>query len=331
MITFENVTKYYDIYKSEPGLKGTMKNFFNRKVEKKLALDNVSFTIEKGKIIGLLGANGAGKTTILKILSGLILPSSGYVNVAGFTPFERKKEFKKKITFVMGQKSQLWWDLPAIQSFILNKHIYEIDNKMFNERLNYLVQILNVREFLNIQVRTLSFGQRMKFEIIGALLHNPKVVFLDEPTIGLDFEAQEAIRNFIQGHNKSHGVTFIITSHNLKDIEIVCNDIIVINNGQKVVNDSIKNVIDNFSGEKIVDITFVNPNLGNLNYAKLGEVQSVHKNTVEIKVKKVDINELIGFCYNNSDIVDINIKDVPFESVIKGILHNERNYECAIN
>jgi ABC-2 type transport system ATP-binding protein len=330
MITLDNVTKYYEVYKSAPGLKGSIKNFFNRKIEKKLALDNISFTIEKGNIIGLLGPNGAGKTTILKILSGLILPSNGYVNVAGFNPFERKKEFKKKISFVMGQKSQLWWDLPAIQSFILNKHIYEIDNRLFNERLNYLVEIFNIKDYLNIQVRKLSFGQRMKLEIIGSLLHNPEVIFLDEPTIGLDFDAQNVIRNFILEYNKRYKATFIITSHNLNDIEIVCNDIIVLNKGQKIVNDSIKNVINKFSNEKIVNITFESPVISNDNYIQFGEIEKIENNTIKIKVKKADIMNLISFCYNNTGIVDMNIKEVPFELVIKGILNNGEIYEGSI-
>lgn len=320
MIVCENISKYYEVYKSEPGIKGAFKNFLNRKVEKKLALDDVSFSIERGRIVGLLGSNGAGKTTMLKILSGLILPSEGKVNVAGFTPFERKNEYRKKISFVMGQKSQLWWDLPAMQSFILNKHIYEIEDKAFNEKLNYLVDIFDIRDFINIQVRKLSFGQRMKCEIIGALLHSPEVIFLDEPTIGLDFEAQNAIRTFIKEYNSQHDITFIITSHYLNDIEIVCDDVIVLNKGQKIVNDSIRNVINNFSDHKLVSITFAKELPQKEIIDRFGEIELVEKNTLKIKIEKENINDLLSFCSNREGITDINIMEVPFEVVVKSLL-----------
>lgn len=323
MIEVNDLKMTYKVHKSAPGLKNAMKNFFHREYKEVHALKSVSFKIQKGKIIGLLGANGAGKTTMLKVLSGIIYPSSGRVYVEGFIPHERKKAFKKSISMVMGQKSQLWWDLPAMQSFILNKNIYEIEETQFTETLNELVDLFEVRDILNIQVRKLSFGQRMKLEIIGALLHRPEVVFLDEPTIGLDFNSQHAIRNFVIEYNKKHGATFIITSHNLNDIEAVCNELMIINKGEMVLRDSLKNVLRSFSDEKIVNITCAK-NIKRDGFQSFGEVTFKDDNEFEIRVKKEQLKELIGICYENSEIQDINIKDIPLEMVVNSVINNVR-------
>lgn len=322
MIEFIDIDIKYKIHKSAPGLINAVNNFFHRQYEEVHALKNISFKIDQGKIIGLLGSNGAGKTTMLKVLTGIIYPSAGSVYVEGFVPYERKKEFKKKISFVMGQKSQLWWDLPAMQSFLMNKSIYEIEEKQFTQTLNELIDLFEVRDIVNIQVRKLSFGQRMKMEIIGALLHRPEVVFLDEPTIGLDFNSQHAIRNFVIEYNKKYGATFIITSHNLNDIETVCNDLMIINKGEMVLRDSLKNVLSSFSDEKIVNITC--ENMKHDGFQSFGDVTCKEGNEFEIRVKKEQLKELIGLCYDNSKIQDVNIKDIPLEFVVNSIINNTR-------
>jgi len=322
MIELRGLSKTYKVHKSLPGFKGAVKNFFAREYNEIEALKNVSFRIENGRITGLLGANGAGKTSLLKILSGLIYPTGGEVTVEGFTPYERKKEFKKNITFVMGQKGQLMWDLAAMQSYIMNKHIYEIDDARFQRHLNSLIEIFQARDLVNIQVRKLSFGQRMRVEIIGALLHNPKIVFLDEPTIGLDFASQNTIRKFVIEYNKQYGTTFIITSHNLNDIENVCNDIMIMKQGELIVSDSLTNVIQRYSEEKIVEITFSDSvDSGILN--QFGQV-AIEKNKAEARVEKTKIKELIGYCYENENVLDVNIRDIPLEVVIEGLMtHGE--------
>ena len=197
-IEVTNLTKYFKLFKRTPGLKGAIKSFVNRKYENFYAVNNCSLNIDKGEIIGVLGENGAGKTTLMKMMVGLLHPSSGLVNIDGHTPWDRKNSFLKEISIVMGQKNQLWWDIPASESFLLNQSIYEIDKVKFKKQLDELVDLLNVKDKLNVQVRRLSLGERMKMEIIASLLHNPKIVFLDEPTLGLDVISQSRIRDFIK-------------------------------------------------------------------------------------------------------------------------------------
>lgn len=327
MISFLNVSKSFRVYESKTGFRGALKNFWKREYMDKLVLDDVSFEIEDGKIVGLLGPNGAGKTTTLKILSGLFCPTSGSVNVNGYYPFDKKNEFKKDISFVMGQKSQLWWDLSAMESFILNKNIYEIEEKQFQKNLDYLMELFQVKDLVNIQVRKLSFGQRMKMEIVNSLLHNPRVIFLDEPTIGLDFESQKNIRTFIKEYNKEFKATFIITSHYLNDIEAVCDEIIVINKGKKLISDSLTNIMDKYSGYKTLKIKFQEP-LKDLSYLKsFGEFE-YKDNMLILKASKQDINRITSYCFTNEHIEDISIEEVPFEHIIKNIYDSRGDIIC---
>src|SRR5215210_1665019 len=209
VITVKHLSKYYQVHQKEPGLTGSLKSLFNRKYYDAKAVDDISFSIDEGELIGFIGPNGAGKTTTLKCLSGLLYPTSGKVEVLGFTPFERKHPFLKQISLVMGQKNQLWWDLPAIDSFLLNKEIYEIADENYKKTLNELVELLDIQDILQVQVRKLSLGQRMKCELIAALIHNPKILFLDEPTIGLDVVMQKKIREFLKEYNKKYQATII--------------------------------------------------------------------------------------------------------------------------
>ena len=242
-IEVNNLSKHFKIFKREAGLKGALHSFFNRKYENVYAVKNCSLSINKGEIIGVLGENGAGKTTLIKMMVGLLHPSSGSVLIDGYNPWQRKNNFLQNISIVMGQKNQLWWDIPASESFLLNKSIYNIGDKDFNDRLNELVDMLDVREKLNVQVRRLSLGERMKMEIIASLLHNPKIIFLDEPTLGLDIIAQSKIREFIKYHNQKHKTTFIITSHYIKDIQELCKRVYVINKGKGLYDGDFDNLI----------------------------------------------------------------------------------------
>ena len=202
VISVKNLKKYYQVYQKEPGLTGSIKSLFSRRYQSVRAVDGISFDIEPGELVGFIGPNGAGKTTTLKVLSGLLYPTSGQVQVLGFTPFDRKSQFQKQFSLVMGQKNQLWWDLPALDSFILNREIYEIPPANFDKTLKALVKMLDLKDILKVQVRKLSLGQRMKCELVAALLHSPQVLFLDEPTIGLDVVMQKKIRDFIKNYQQ---------------------------------------------------------------------------------------------------------------------------------
>ncbi len=234
MIKVENLSKTYRRYKKKEGLAGSLASLFHREYEEKKAVKEVTFTIEKGEFIGLIGPNGAGKTTLVKMLTGIIAPTSGFVDVMGYYPNDMKNEFKKRFAVVMGQKSQLFFELTPNDTLRLFKEIYEIPEKEFKESKDYFMELFGVKELMDVQVRTLSLGERMKMELMVALLHNPEVLFLDEPTIGLDIVASKQIRNFLKTVNEEKGTTIMLTSHYMEDIRLLCQRSIVINEGEKI-------------------------------------------------------------------------------------------------
>jgi len=242
IITASNLSKVYKIHEKSEGLKNSMKNFFHRKYVYKQAVSDVSFTIKKGQIVGLLGENGAGKTTLLKMLTGILYPSDGNVQVADYKPTDRKKEFLKKICFVMGNKSEINWDLPAIDTFRYQQLVYEVPEDVYKNNIKLLSDLLGVTDLLNTQLRRLSLGERMKMELINSFLYSPEIVFLDEPTIGLDLESQIAIRNFIREYRKELQTTIIITSHYMDDIEETCDKVILLNKGKKAFDGDINEI-----------------------------------------------------------------------------------------
>lgn len=254
IISVKNVSKTYDILRKEPGLFGSIKTLVSRKYEKKTAVDNIDFSIDEGDFIGFIGPNGAGKTTTIKMLSGIIHPSSGDIKVMGFTPKKLQNSFKKQFAITMGQKNQLWWDIPALDSFELLTEIYELSKADYKHNLEELTALLEVKNLLKVPLRNLSLGERMKMEIIGSLLHNPKVLFLDEPTIGLDVTSRRKIREFLKYINKEKKITIILTSHYLEDIQELCNRIIAINKGKIIYDGSIKAL----PSEVPIDDTFEN-------------------------------------------------------------------------
>ena len=231
MIEVRHLTRVFRTYKKQPGFLGGVKGLFRREFEETAAAKDVSFDIGEGEFVGFLGPNGAGKTTTLKMLSGLIYPTSGSAKVAGFDPTKRENAYRRIFALVLGQKNQLWWDLPAVESFSLIRAIYGIPAADFKAALNELVTLLNVEKKLNVMVRELSLGERMKMELIAALLHRPRVLFLDEPTIGLDVLSQRAVRQFLRDYNRRHGVTILLTSHYMADIKELCERVIVIHKG----------------------------------------------------------------------------------------------------
>ena len=243
-IQVNELSKHFKMFKREAGLSGAFHSFFNRKYETFHALKDISVQIEDGEILGILGENGAGKTTLIKLLVGLLHPSSGEVSINGFTPWNRKSDFLKQISVVMGQKNQLWWDIPASESFLLNQKIYEIPEIQYKNTLDELVDLLSVREKLNVQVRRLSLGERMKMEFIAALLHKPKIVLLDEPTIGLDVISQLKIREFVKYYNEKYKTTFLLTSHYMHDIQALCKRVFVIHKGASLYDGDFNDLVN---------------------------------------------------------------------------------------
>lgn len=255
LIHVKNIVKHYEFYRKQPGLMGTLAALVHRKKLYAHAVNDISFDIHEGEIVGFLGPNGAGKTTTLKMLSGILYPTSGELSVLGFTPQDRKKEFKKQFGIVMGQKDQLIRSLPAMDSFLLFKEFCEIPDEEFAETVGELSELLGVKDFLDIPVRKLSLGQRMKCELIGALLHKPKILFLDEPTIGLDVVAQKNIRNFVKKYNQEKKTTIILTSHYMDDIKELCERVIIINFGRIIYDGKLTDLISHYAKEKVITVT----------------------------------------------------------------------------
>ena len=255
-IEASGLTKVYRTYRKESGLWGAVKGLVRRQYEETRAADNISFPIEEGELVGFLGPNGAGKTTVLKMLSGLLNPTSGEARVLGFVPWERRDEMKRQFSLLMGQKNALWWDLPAQESLELNRAIYGIDRERFKKIVGGLSELLEVQDKMNVMVRELSLGERMKMELISALIHEPRVLFLDEPTIGLDVVSQKRVREFLRLYNQEHRIVTMLTSHYMQDIEELCHRVIIIDHGKIFFDGPLSAIIDRFSGHKIISLTF---------------------------------------------------------------------------
>lgn len=323
VINVKNLVKHYRVHEKEAGLKGSVKSLFKRKYKNVKAVNDISFTINQGELIGFIGPNGAGKTTTLKCLSGLLYPTSGKVKVLGFTPWDRKHEFQKQFSLVMGQKNQLWWDLPAIETFNLNKEIYEVEEKQYQETLNALVELLEVKDILNVQVRKLSLGQRMKCELIAALLHNPKVLFLDEPTIGLDVVMQKTMRDFIKKYNQEFNSTIILTSHYMDDVKELCKRVIVIDHGQVLFDGKLQNVIDKYARNKILTVVF-SQKVDKHTIEKYGQVKELNPPEARILVPRKEAAKQATQLMQNLPIEDINIEEAPIEAIIREVFTEKK-------
>ena len=319
IIEVENISKIYKTQKRLPGLAGAVQGLFNRKYTEVRAVDGVSFNIEEGELVGFLGPNGAGKTTTLKMLSGILYPSAGTARVMGFTPWERKNDFRRQFALVMGQKNQLWWDLPAQESLYLNKEIYGVTDEAYQQVLDEMTELLQVKKLLGIMVRELSLGERMKFELIASLLHRPRVLFLDEPTIGLDVVAQKNIREFIKDYNRRTKTTIILTSHYMNDIQALCERVVVINHGKKIFDGRLDNVIEKFSQAKVISVTFKNGGVSKEQLAAMGEVIEHTKAKAVLKVARDKVKKASNDLLNQFDVDDINIEEVPIEEVIEKV------------
>lgn len=320
IIKTNNLCKNYTYYKKEEGVKGSIKNLFKREQLIKEAVKGLDITIQQGEIVGLIGLNGAGKSTTLKMLAGLVKPTNGTVEVLGYDPFDKKHEFLKQISMVMGNKSQLWWDLPAIESFRLNSKFYSIDEKRFQHDLEEMAELLNVTDLLNTQVRRLSLGERMKMEIIASLLHEPKIVFLDEPTIGLDVISQYKIREFLKDYNAKHNSTILLTSHNFDDIISLCDNLLILNKGEVIFNDSFDKFSMQFSGKKIITLRIkYQSNLTILLKEKYHLfMKKIDENTIQFHIEDHEISDLLSFLNNGNinQIEDIQIENISMDEIV---------------
>ena len=315
IIDVKHLSKSFDYYKKELGLKNSIKNLFFRQKLTKAAVNDISFEIEAGEMVGFLGPNGAGKTTTLKMLSGILYPTGGQAAVLGFTPWERKKAFKMQFAIVMGQKNQLWWDLPANESLYLNKCIYEIDDRAYHATLAELTELLDVQDLLSVQVRRLSLGERMKMELIAALIHKPKLIFLDEPTIGLDIISHNKFRQFFRYYNQEKQATIILTSHYMEDVEDLCKRAIIINEGRIVFDGDLQRVNDVFAQSKVIKLQLSAPVSRDV-LAALGEVKEHSDFTATLEVPRLELKERSKVILDQLPVVDFNIEDIPVEEGI---------------
>ena len=315
IIIAENLNKSYPVAIKNPGIGGTITHFFRRTYRQIKAVQDVSFTIEPGEIVGFLGPNGAGKTTTLKMLTGLIHPSSGIVKVGGFVPFRRQAVFLQKITLVMGQKQQLMWDLPALDSLKINAAVYNISDKDFQRRVGELTEMLALEGKLTQPVRILSLGERMKAEILAALLHRPQVLFLDEPTLGLDINAQVGVRDFLKEYNQLYQATILLTSHYMADITALCQRVLLIHEGKLMYDGILDELLESFAPyrEIYVELAQALPLEKLMSY---GDVQMVEGRTVRFIVQQEELTRTVSQILADLEVVDLTVTEPPVEEVI---------------
>jgi ABC-2 type transport system ATP-binding protein len=322
IIEVQGLTKTYRVFQKNPGLRGALRSLFRRQYKEVHAVADVSFTIEPGEMVAFLGPNGAGKTTTLKMLSGLIYPTAGTARVLGFIPWERPDAFRRRFSLVMGQKNQLWWDLPAGDSFQLHREIYSLPAASFNRTLGELTDLFGVRDLVRQPVRELSLGERMKMELIAALLHEPQLLLLDEPTIGLDVVAQVAIQRCLKEYNQARGVTMLLTSHYMRDVEALCRRVLVIAHGRVIYDGPLSGITERFGRHKLVKLQFAGeeapPDL-----ARFGEF-SASGPAAELKVDRGRVAEVLAEILDRYTVVDMSVQDPPLDQVIARVFEEGR-------
>lgn len=323
IITVEDLVKSYTTYKRGSGFKETLKSFFKREEIEIKAVDHISFQIKKGSVCGILGPNGAGKSTTIKMLCGALYPTSGSIDVMGYSPAKDRMKYVQKIGAVFGQKSQLIWDIPPVDSFAMNKAIYGIEDAEYKRRLGEMAELFDIGEVMYKPTRVLSLGERMKCEFVMAMLHGPEIVFLDEPTIGLDVIAKAKIREVVSEMNRN-GTTFILTTHDLEDVEQLAQEVIVINHGKKVFDDSLQNLKSTLGNKKIVSLSLAKAFNEEKLRSVLGDVPVIpgsnnHEIALEVDLDKQNIRDFLGSLNGVVDFKDISIKELPMETIITRI------------
>ena len=314
-IEIRGLQKSYRVYQKKEGLWASFTGLFQREYRSVEAVRSIDLDVEQGEFVAFLGPNGAGKTTTLKLLSGVISPSGGEARVMGFVPWKRENEYRRRFALVMGQKNQLWWDLPAQESFRLHQKIYRIDPTDFQRTSDELTEMLEVAHLLGRPVRELSLGERMKMELIAALLHSPEVLFLDEPTIGLDVIAQHNIQKFLKHYQEERKITILLTSHYMKDVAALCRRVVIIAQGEIMYDGSLAGIIDRFSGHKILSVQFADDRMpGDL--ARYGEVLEIVEPKARLRVDRGKIAEVLSSVLATYSVEDVSVEDPPLEEVI---------------
>ena len=320
IIDIRGLEKTYKVYQKREGLGDSLRSLFRREYRTVHAVRGVDLEVEQGEFVAFLGPNGAGKTTTLKLLSGVIYPTGGTANVMGFVPWQRSLEYRRRFALVMGQKNQLWWDLPAQESFRLHQQIYRIDPADFDETLDELTELLDIKKLLGRPVRELSLGERMKMELTAALLHSPEVLFLDEPTIGLDVIAQHNIQQFLKYYQEKRRITILLTSHYMKDIAALCKRVVVIADGQIQYDGSLAGVIESFSSTKIITLQI--PELRkDDDLRSFGDVESIEPPRVRLRVQKNEVAGKLASVLSAYAVADVAVEDPPLEEVIANLFN----------
>jgi ABC-2 type transport system ATP-binding protein len=321
IITIDQLTKSYRVYQKKEGLREAIRGLVSRDYKTVEAVRGISLRVEPGEFIAFLGPNGAGKTTTLKLLSGVIYPTSGTASVMGFVPWKRDLEYRRRFALVMGQKNQLWWDLPAQESFRLHQQIYCISPADYQRTLDELTSLLDVRSLLGRPVRELSLGERMKMELIAALLHSPEVLFLDEPTIGLDVIAQRNIQQFLKHYQLERKITILLTSHYMKDVSALCQRVVVVAQGLVQYDGSLSGIVDGFSGQKLINLQLA-VGQSESGLERFGEILKIDMPRVTFRCPKPMVSQVLAEILNTYQVDDIAVEDPPLEEVIASLFHS---------
>ncbi len=323
IIEIEKLAKSYRVYQKDEGLRASLAGLFHRKYRDVEAVKSINFTVERGEFVAFLGPNGAGKTTTLKLLSGVINPTSGVARVMGYIPWKRENAYRRRFALVMGQKNQLWWDLPAQESFRLHQQIYRIEKQAFEHTLDELADLLDVRRLLKQPVRELSLGERMKMELTAALLHSPEVLFLDEPTIGLDVIAQHNIQKFLKHYQEQRQMTVLLTSHYMKDVAALCRRVVIITEGQIKYDGSLEGVLKQFGDYKLLTLHFDGELPADL--SRYGEVLESKSPRATLRVQKHKVAEVLSQILSRHSLDDISVEETPLEDVIAEMFASGKN------
>jgi ABC-2 type transport system ATP-binding protein len=318
VIAARDLTKTYTFHQQRAGLGGAIKSLVKRRYETRLAVDRITFSIGRGEVVGLLGPNGAGKTTTLKMLSGLLYVTSGEVEVLGFTPSDRKHDYLRRIALVMGQKTMLWWDVPAMESLLLHKEMYGLDADEFERNVSELAELLEVRDLLNVQVRKVSLGERMKLELMAALVHGPEILFLDEPTIGLDVVAKARVRTFLAEVNRLRGTTILVTSHDMDDIEALCSRVMIIDHGRLQYDGGLDELVRTTRPRKQVRATYATT----VDSSRLGAVDgvmAVEDQLVKLEVDRERVGDVLEQLTRLGPLVDLDVADADVEEIMRDL------------
>jgi len=329
-IVVERLSKTYSSYKRPPGVWNAVKSLFRRERHEVHAVRDISFTIEEGELVGFLGPNGAGKTTTLKMLSGIIFPTSGTARVLGYVPWERRADMQRQIALVMGQKMQLWWDLPPYESYLLLKALYEVPDDAFEKRVHELAEMLEIRHVLHTQVRRLSLGERMKCELLAALLHRPRVLFLDEPTIGLDVVSQKRIREFLREYNQRERTTILLTSHYMQDVQELAQRVLIIHHGQLIFDDTLRALVKRYSPSKALHLRLEQPadaeTLG-----RFGRIVRMDGLEAVLEAPREQVSRVASEILQSLPVYDITIEEVDIDEIIRDIFAGKREAGALVN